>query len=170
MNEGLAPAGTYSTTSFKPTVVLTLPTDGWRFFFTDDNDELALGMGIVELAGGRVANVVDPATHESVPAPDDLVAWLGARPLLQSGAPEAVTVGGIDGQYIDVTNKGSVDVDVFFYPTGNLRVSSGATARFFVLPFDGPDLVFTGFAMSERFDEAMGILQPVIDSIVIAPG
>ena len=169
IREGLAPAGTYTTTAFEPTVVLTLPTDGWRFFFRDDNDEMALGKGDVELAGGRVANVLDPTTHAIAPAPDDLVSWLASHPGLEAGSPQPATVAGIVGQSIDVTNTGATDIDIFAYPTGNLRISAGTTARVWVLPYDGPDLAFTGFARSALFQQALPILQPVVDSIVITP-
>lgn len=170
IREGPASAGTYTTTSFEPTVVLTLPSDGWRFFFQDDDDEMALGKGDVELAGGRVANVLDPATRTVVPAPDDLVSWIAAHPGLEAESPQPASVGGIVGQSIDVMNTGTVDIDIFAYPTGNLRVSAGTTARLWVLTYDGPDLVFTGFGRSSQFQQALPILQPVIDSIVITPG
>lgn len=150
--------------------MLTIPSDGWRFFFQDDEDELAVGTSEVELAGGRVANVLDPITDTITPAPDDLVAWLGSHPGLQAGSPDPATVGGIAGQSIDVTNTGAANVDIFAYPTGNLRVAAGTTARIWVLPYDGPDLVFSGFARTTTFQQALPILQAIIDSIVIGPG
>jgi hypothetical protein len=167
IREGQASAGTYITTSFEPAIMLTLPSDGWRFFFPDDNDEMALGKGDVELTGGRVANVLDPTTHEIVPAPDDLVSWFASHPNLEAESPQSVSVGGIVGQSIDVMNSGTEDVDIFAYSTGNLRVAAGSTARMWVLPYDGPDLVFTGFAPTSRFQEALPTLEPVVDSIVI---
>jgi len=167
IREGPASAGTYITTSFEPAVMLTLPSDGWRFFFTDDNDEMALGNGDVELTGGRVANVLDPTTHGIVPAPDDLVSWLASHPNLEAESPQPASVGGIAVQSIDVMNTGTEDVDIFAYSTGNLRIAAGSTARLWVLPYDGPDLVFTGFAPTSRFQEALPTLEPVIDSIVI---
>jgi hypothetical protein len=170
VREGPASAGTYTTSSFEPTVVLTLPSDGWSFFFQDDDDEMALGKGDVELIGGRVANVLDPATRATVPAPDDLVVWFASHPRLKAETPRPASVGGLVGQSIDVTNPGTSDIDIFAYPTGNLRVAAGTTARVWVLPFDGPDLVFTGFSPSARFEQALPTLQPVVDSIVIAPG
>jgi hypothetical protein len=170
IREGPAPAGKYSTTSFRPTVMFTIPSDGWRFFFQDDEDELTAGTSEIELTGGRVANVLDPVTHAITPAPDDLVAWLGSHPGLDSGSPGPATVGGIAGQSIDVTNTGSANVDIFAYPTGNLRVAAGTTARIWVLPYDGPDLVFSGFARTTTFQQALPILQAIIDSIVIGPG
>ncbi len=138
--------------------MLTLASDGWRFFFQDDTDEMFLGNGGVELAGGRVANVIDPSSHAIVPAPDDFVSWFASHPGLVAESPQPVTVGGIVGQSIDVTNPGTADIDIFAYPTGDLRVSAGTTARLWVLPYDGPDLVFTGFARSPQFPEALPIL------------
>jgi len=75
IREGQAPAGVYTTTLFKPTVLFTIPSDGWRFFFTVDDDELAVGKGNAELTGGRVANVLEPTTHATIPAPD--TSWPG---------------------------------------------------------------------------------------------
>lgn len=170
IREGQASAGTYTTTSFDPTVVLKLPSDGWRFFFQDDNDELALGSVDGELTGGRVANVLDSTTRAIVPAPDDLVSWFASHQGLEAEAPQTASVGGIAGQSIDVMNTGSSNVDIFAYPTGNLRVSAGTTFRLWILPYDGPDLVFTAGASSSRFQEVLPILQQVIDSIVIVPG
>jgi hypothetical protein len=168
IREGKADAGTYTTTSFKPTVQLTLPSDGWRFFFTDDDDEMAMGKGAVEFTGGRVANVLD-ATHKVVPAPDDLVSWLAAHPRLEAGTPQPATIGGIVGQSIDVKNTDTSDVDIFAYPTGNLRVAANTTARIWVLPYEGPDIVFTGFALSSFFEESLPTMQQIVDSIVITP-
>jgi hypothetical protein len=114
--------------------------------------------------------VLEPKTHAVVPSPEDLVSWLASHPRFEARSPAAATVGGIVGQLIDVTNTSTVDIDVFAYPTGNLRIAAGSTARFWVLPYDGPDLVFTGFALTSRFQEALPILQGVVDSIVITPG
>jgi hypothetical protein len=169
IREGQASAGTYTTTSFMPPVQLTLPSDGWRFFFKDDDDEMAVGKGAVEFTGGRVANVLDP-THKVVPAPDDLVSWLASHPRLEAGTPQPATIGGIVGQSIDVKNTDTSDIDIFAYPTGNLRVAAGTTARIWVLPYEGPDIVFTGFALSSFFDESLPTMQQIVDSIVITPG
>lgn len=175
MRAGPASAGTYTTTLFEPTVSLTLASDQWRFFFHDEDDQLALGNGgvgkdAVELTGGRVANVLDPTTHAKIPAPDDLVSWFASHPGLEAESPQPASVGGILGQSIDVMNTGTVNIDIFAYPMGNLRVSAGMTARFWILPYEGPDLVFAGFAGSSRFQEALPTLQQIVDSIVIADG
>ena len=166
---GVVPAGRYITTALEPTVTLTLPSDGWLFYFQDDNDEMAVGQGDLEVTAGRVANVKDPATHAIVPAPDDLVSWLASHPGLKAEPPQPATVGGIVGQSIEVANTGTDDVDIFAFPTGDRRVAAGTTTRFWVLPFDGPDLVFAGDAPSAGFQQALPILQSVIDSIVITP-
>ena len=169
IREGPASAGTYTTTRFEPTVRLTLPSDGWTFFFQDDNDEMVVGKGDVELTGGRVAEVVDPTSHLAVPAPDDLVSWFGSHPAFEATAPQPVIVGGIVGESIDVTNVGNTPIDIFAYPLGNLKVATGTTARVWVLPYGGSDLVFVGFAPSATFQEALPTLQALVDSIVIAP-
>ena len=165
---GTASAGQWTTTAFEPTLRFTIPSDGWLFFFPDENDEMAVGKsGGIELTASRIARVVDPASHKAVPAPDDLVAWLASHPDLHGETPTVATIGGIEGQAIQVTNAGSTDVDIFAFDAGNLRVSGGTTALITVLPYDGPDLVFCAFAPEATFEGALPELQSVLDSIEI---
>jgi hypothetical protein len=165
---GMAPPGSWTTTAFEPTLTFSVNTDGWMFFFQDDDDEMAVGKsGDIEVTAGRVGNVVDPTSHKDVPAPDDLVAWLASHPALDSRTPQPATVGGIDGRSIEVTNTGGQDVDIFAYPTGNLRVSADTRARFWVLPYEGPDLVFSGLAPEASFDDALPDIQSIVDSMEI---
>jgi hypothetical protein len=123
--------------------------------------------GDIEVPGGRVAKVVDPVSHAAVAAPDDLVAWLASHPDLDAGTPQDVTVGGIDGRSIEVSNTSADDVDIFAYPTGNLRVSSDTHAVFWVLPYDGADLVFGGLAPIGSFEGVRPEIQSLIDSVEI---
>jgi hypothetical protein len=169
IREGLADPGTWMTTEFQPTLTFTV-TSQWMFFFRDDNDEMAMGKsGDIELTASRVSSVIDPTSHAGIPAPDDLVAWLASHPALDTGAPQAATIAGIEGQSIEVTAKGDSDVDVFEFATGNLRVSAGARARITVLPYDGPDLVFCAFAPKGSFESALPEIQAVIDTVEIRP-
>jgi hypothetical protein len=78
-------------------------------------------------------------------------------------------VAGIDGRSIDVTAKGGRDVEIFAYPTGNLRVSADARALILVLPYQGADLAFTGFAPDASFEDAWPEIKSVIDTVQIHP-
>jgi hypothetical protein len=164
---GMADPGSWTTTAFDPKLTFSVPAEGWMFFFQDDVDEMAIGTSDVEVTAGRVANVVDPASHHAVAAPDDLVGWLASHPELDASAPLDVTAAGIDGRSIEVSNTSAVDVDVFAYPTGNLRVSADTRAVFWVLPYEGPDLVFTGLAPIGLFDGVLPEMQSLVDSVEI---
>jgi hypothetical protein len=167
---GTASPGSWETTAFKPTLTFTLASDGWFFFFQDDDDEMALGRsGGIELTASRVGNVVDPTSHKSVSAPDDLVAWLGSHPALDAETPQPATIAGIDSQSIELSASGGQDVDIFAFPTGNLRVAAGSRARIWVVPYAGPDLIVIGFAPDAKFEESRSEIQSVVDSMEIEP-
>lgn len=76
---GPLPAGTYTTTRFEPTLVVTLG-EGWTQLFADDADEVALDHPAdrVALNFTRVTRVVDPDSGRPVDAPD------GSRPTRHS--------------------------------------------------------------------------------------
>lgn len=167
---GTASPGSWETTLFEPTLTFTIASDGWMFFFQDDDDEMALGnSGGIEITASRVSKVVDPSSHKGVSAPDDLVAWLASHPALDAETPQPATIAGIDSQSIEVAVRGGKDVDVFAFPTGNLRVAAGSRARIWVVPYAGPDLIVIGFAPVARFEESRSEIQSVVDSMEIEP-
>ena len=108
-------AGRYHTTVMRPPFELELG-DGWsatgeneqavRFFHGQDADTV-----IVAIA--RPQRVIDPnATLDGngvlpdearLPLPADLVAWFQEHPLLETGAPTAVMIGGAVGARFDLT-------------------------------------------------------------------
>jgi hypothetical protein len=50
----------------------------------------------------NVKEVYKPGTQDVVEAPEDLVGWLQGHPDLKTGEPEPITVGGVEGEQIDV--------------------------------------------------------------------
>ncbi len=54
----------------------------------------------------NVEQVYKPGTQDLVVAPKDLVGWLQQHPYLKTDEPEPVTVGGVEGEQIDVLVKG----------------------------------------------------------------
>ena len=159
--------GTYATTSFQPQLTLTVASDGWLFPFVDDDDEAGLiRAGDLGLYMSRIGQVVDPTSHQPVAAPDDLVAWLAAHPDLEAGSPGSATLAGSDVAWVDVAAVGD-DVEIFAFPTGNLRVSAGTTGRFWVLPLEGPDLVVSGLAPTDAFDAAIPDIESIVETIKI---
>ena len=170
LRSGALPPGQYTTTAFQPTVAFTLD-DGWRGMFPDDDDEVALeGPGGAFFAISRVSEVVDPTTGAAVAAPDDLVEWLTTHPRLTSETPRSVTIGGLPGQVVDVNVTSGSELEIFAFATGDLRIPAGVTYRCNVVPLDGPDMTIIVGAPSAGFADAVEIVQPVLDSLVIDAG
>jgi len=165
----LAP-GTYTTTAFQPTLTFTLD-DSWRGLFPDDSDEVALeGTDGVFFAMTRVTEVVDPATWTPVAVPDDLVSWFTTHPSLTADAPRSSSIGGLTGQWVDVTVTDGSELEIFAYPSGNMRIAQGVKLRCHVLAMEGPDLTIVVGAPVKGFATALDMVQPVLDSLEIIPG
>ena len=165
---GMLPAGTYSTTRFEPTLILTLG-EGWTQLFADDADEVALENKPegVALNITRVTRVVDPRNGSRVEAPEDLIAWLASHPALSASEPEPVTVAGIEGRTLTI-GPSTGDVPLFSYPSGDMRLPPTEQARIYVVPLDGPDLtVFqAGPGGADAVDE---LVRPILASITVIP-
>jgi glucose/arabinose dehydrogenase len=167
---GALSPGRYTTTLFQPTLAFTLD-EGWRGLFPDDDDEVALeGPAGAFVAISRVAKVVDPTTRSPVDAPDDLVEWFTTHSLLTAETPQAVTIGGLNGQIVDVKVTDGSEREIFAFPTGNLRIPADVSCRFHVIPLDGPDLTISVCAPYAGFAETLAMTQPVIDSLEIDTG
>ena len=115
---GDLPPGQYTTNSFEPNLVLTLP-DGWHQFFPDDADEIALGGPGAELNITRPAQVIDPQSGAPVEAPDSLLEWFTDHSRLDAAEPVEVQVDCIDSHYVDLTAP-TADVELFHYPSGDM--------------------------------------------------
>jgi hypothetical protein len=136
---GDLPPGQYTTNSFEPNLVLTLP-DGWHQFFPDDADEIALGGPGAELNITRPAEVIDPESAAPVEAPDSLLGWFTDHSRLDGSEPVEVQVDCIDSHYVDLTAP-TADVALFHYPGGDMRLPAGVSTRLYIVPLEGPDLV-----------------------------
>ena len=102
----------------------------------------------------------------SLPVAAKLAVLKKVLPDLKVGKPEAAQVAGIKGRTILVTaNK---FVDFFAYPTGNMHLREQTTARYYVLPMDGPDLTVIVLGETPRFDEEFVAAKAVIDTLTIA--
>jgi hypothetical protein len=100
-------AGTYATQIFSPAITYTVP-DGWT------NGEDLLGNFLLQLEGdprylGIYRNVAVPFECEEKPDPsvdqsiEALSSWLTEHPGLQTTEPIRVSVGGLDGVYLDIS-------------------------------------------------------------------
>jgi hypothetical protein len=169
IREGTLEAGTYTTTAFDPTLTFTLD-EGWYALFQDDLDEVAFESAGAFLGMTRPAGVIDPPPRGAVPTPTDVATWLSQHPALVATAPTTVEIAGQEGVTFEVVlEPGPTQLDIFKYPTGNLRLLQGTRTRFWVVPMDGADLVILAEAPEASFEEAAVRAEQVVASLLIAP-
>lgn len=165
LSTGNQQAGTYRTRQNNPQVLLTLP-QGWSVFF-DEAGGTFIGLGEAELLVSKSSDVIDPVTDERAPNPADVMAWLVAHPDLNATDPTPVVISGYDASYIEIEPTESVDV--FYDPLGNFHVGPGRIARFYVIPWDGPDLFIAVLkSRTGTLEEALTVGVPIVESIQIA--
>ena len=164
LSAGNREPGTYRTYQANPQVLLTLG-EGWGVYF-DEPDGTYMNLGKAELLVGKSSDVIDPETHERVPNPPDVMAWLVAHPGLNATDPTPVLISGHDASYVDV--EPTTTVDVFYDPLGNFHVGPENVARFYVIPWDGPDMFIAILrSPSGTFEEALEVGVPVAESVAI---
>ena len=103
---GAIPAGTYTTATFQPSITYTVP-GGWvngedlpgNFLLQLEGDTRYLGIYRDATAPLESAEAPAPGVGTSVEAWSD---WLTAHPGLVTTEPQPVTVGGLDGVYLDI--------------------------------------------------------------------
>jgi hypothetical protein len=100
--------GTYRTEEFEPAFSFEVG-EGWTHLPPEKTDYLALALDREQIGLGffKVRDVYKP-NEGLVEAPDDLVGWLRRHPFLRTSAPQALTVGGIEGRRIDVAVVGDL--------------------------------------------------------------
>src|SRR5919112_4144236 len=95
--------GEYHSVEFKPALSFEVGK-GWEIA-TEQLSEfinLAYEGETNHLAFANVKEVFKPGTLEMVEAPKDLVGWLQNHPYLKTSKPQPVTVGGVEGEQLDV--------------------------------------------------------------------
>ncbi len=168
--------GTYRTEEFQPAFSFEVG-EGWTHLPPEKPDYLALDREQIGLGFFKVRDVYKP-NEGLVEAPDDLVGWLRRHPYLRTSAPQTVTVGGIEGQRIDVVVGdlpeghrvgacGPDCVDLFGLSDGNaLGVAKGEKVGWVVLEDVRGDTVVIGFlGPADEFDEHAPEAQKVIDTV-----
>jgi hypothetical protein len=164
---GDLPPGQYTTNSFEPNLVLMLP-DGWRQFFPDDADEIALGGPGAELNITRPAEVIDPDSGTPVEAPDSLLEWFTDHSRLDAAEPVEIQVDCVDSHFVDLTAP-TADVALFHYPGGDMRLPAGVSTRVYIVPLEGPDLVALILPPpgADDLDAVLRQAGPIVLSLVI---
>ena len=113
----------------------------------------------------RVDKLNDPAkAGRLIDPPADLAAWIASRPGLTVIAQKGVTVGGLAGTQIDVRtgNKGVAFGPITGVTDPGMGIDANVTARLFVLPVDGRQVLI----MLRADDGSLEEIQPLVDSIV----
>jgi hypothetical protein len=174
-DSGVIPPGTYAT-NLQPKMTFTAASTGWE---VDVDTPGWVGMefpltppvlgtwGIV-----AVAKVFDPEHGgKLIDPPKDLAGWIGKLPGLKVVAPPTpVTVGGIEGEQLDVL-IGPENVEVGPIP-GTSDPHNGFpkkhAVRIIVVSVDGQDVQISfapDEAGSKHFQEAVKYVDPLLDSI-----
>jgi hypothetical protein len=169
-------SGTNRTEEFEPAFSFEVG-EGWTHLPPEKPDYLALDREQIGLGFFKVRDVYKP-NEGLVEAPDDLVGWLRRHPYLRTSAPQTVTVGGIEGQRIDVVVGdlpeghrvgacGPDCVDLFGLSDGNaLGVAKGEKVGWVVLEDVRGDTVVIGFlGPADEFVEHAPEAQKVIDTV-----
>ena len=169
-------SGTNRTEEFEPAFSFEVG-EGWTHLPSEKPDDLALARGQTGLRFFKARDIYKP-NEGLVEAPDDLVGWLRRHPYLRTSAPQTVTVGGIEGQRIDVVVGdlpeghrvgacGPDCVDLFGLSDGTaLGVAKGEKVGWVVLEDVRGDTVVIGFlGPADEFDEHAPEAQKVIDTV-----
>jgi hypothetical protein len=101
--KALAP-GEYRTEEFEPSFSFRVGK-GWENNPPEAYDVLLLGQKTGGLGAANVQRVYEPSksgTPIVVHTPKDLVGWLEHHPYLKTSDPKPVSVGGVEGQQVDV--------------------------------------------------------------------
>ena len=98
--------GEYRSEEFKPSLSFRVG-NGWSNNAQELPDFIELERqevpGYIRFA--NINEVYKPGTRDVVEAPEDLVGWFQHHPYLKTSKPEPATVGGVEGEQIDVLVK-----------------------------------------------------------------
>jgi hypothetical protein len=176
--------GVYRSEEFEPSFSFRVG-EGWSNVPPELPDELLITRGH-EVGGLGFANVREvymykptrTSSRTVVEAPEDMVGWFRQHPYLRTDEPEPVTVGGVEGERVDVVvgdppkdyygECGSDCVDLFRVGAAfPVSLWKGDKARFIVLEDVQGDTVIMGFISpsATKFDEHAPEAQKVIDTV-----
>jgi hypothetical protein len=178
--------GEYRTEEFEPSFSFRVGK-GWKNDPPEAFDILVLGQKTSGLGAVNVQRVYEPTKSGSpivVHTPKDLVGWLEHHPYLKTSDPEPVSVGGVEGQQLDVAVVEDLPedyrsgvcspiaeheecVDLFRVSTSWIAVSEGDKSRLIVLQneLSGQTVALGYISRSTNFDEFAPEAQKVIDTI-----
>jgi len=180
--------GQYRTEEFEPSFSFRVGK-GWKNAPPEAFDILVLGRETDGFGAVNVQRVYEPSksgTPIVVHTPKDLVGWLEHHPYLETSDPKTVSVGGVEGQQLDVAVAKDLPedyhsgvcssiaepeecVDLFRVsdPHSWISVSESDKSRLIVLQneLSGETVALGYVSRSTNFDEFAPEAQKVIDTI-----
>lgn len=159
---GPVPAGLHVFGQFDPPLSMVF-ADGWTASFPPDNDEIALD-GPVFLAVSHPSMVVDAESGESVPLPDELIAWVGTHKNFEASAPVETTLGKRPASMIDAAALEGTKT-LAFNAVDAILVAKGDRMRLIVADVDGKAVTALMIAAPADFDAAVAAGQALLDTL-----
>lgn len=166
------PPGRYARGSFDPPITLTLG-EGWRAvqlysgFFDVQQQVGSPHVVAVQFANVRGIHGVDGPIRTTDPA--EAVATLDTHPNLTVVESSESRIGGLAGAQVTVENAGDTHAEVIDVPPGPLGIDPGRRLWIAFFETDGELLAIMVGGSTERWDEALAIAEPVLESIEIGP-
>lgn len=177
-------AGTYTTTTFQPSITYTVPA-GWvdgedlpgNFLLQLENDPRYIGIYRDGTAPLGCEDTGVPGVGHSIDAWAD---WLTSHPGLVTSEPQPVSVGGLDGVYLDIgldpgwttacPFSGGNPVLPFIVGDGISSLQHvlfrGLEERLYLLDYHGGNVAIEiGPEGAGSLDDWLKVVDPVIDSI-----
>jgi hypothetical protein len=172
--------GKYVTGNFEPAFSFRVVGKGWVVTEGSERTLVEMSQGVAGpilafLSAERVFNPSKVRELDSMPGPEDMVAWLGQHPYLRTDEPQAAAVGGVEGVRLDAvvasvppTECGGNCLGLF--TVGDRSYDWGAfekeKLRFIVLENVGGERVTIAVeAPAEDFEEFLPKAQEVIDTV-----
>jgi len=175
-------AGRYVTAQFFHALSFSV-SDGWRLSYQETGNTLSLdGPKGGELIFTSPSDVFDPSnlsTPRAVTAPnnpEEWASWLQRHPNLETSEVVPVSVGGVSGVRIDVTDTSIPDnyprdycgppcVPLYPYGEGSIVSYVDAKDRFVIVDAEFDAVVIDVAAPRDKFDEFLPKAQKVLDSV-----
>ena len=159
---GVVPSGLHEFRQFDPPLSIVFG-DGWSAPLAPDGEKIVLE-GPVFLAVSHPSKVVDAESGEFVPAPDDLIAWVGTHKNFEATAPVETTLGKRPAFMIDATALEGTKT-LAFGVVDAILVAKGDRMRLIVADVDGKTVTALMIASPAEFAAKVAAGQALLDTL-----
>lgn len=185
-------AGTYTTETFQPSITYTVP-EGWVnaedlpgnfLLHLDADDQLHSAggsyLGIYRNAHAAAIDCVEEAQEGVGISSEELATWFGSLDMIEVSEPQPVTVGGLDGLQVDISQVPGAEPCTFgggvstplIIGDGKVSdlhhvVSAEIDVRLVILDHEDGNvtLEITNVLEQHPTQEYRAIVQPIVDSL-----